>query len=244
MAEFLFQSGYVDWFGNEDLSVFQTSFDLDQFSEASIGNLNEGYGEFVRNAVKKRRSEFIAGRHCAHMALAGQNIFHGIIGVGTARQPLWPAGIVGSISHSHGYAVSVAAQASRYRAIGLDVEDVVTVETQARLRKSIVNNDELLLFSDSASPEKTFTLIFSVKESFFKAVYPFVGAYFGFDAISVLEIDWVAGKLLFTVHQNLAAEFSSGALFEARFRQIDERILTFFIAGRHETDNLPLKREG
>lgn len=234
MAEFLFQSGYVDWLGGEGLSVFHTDFDVGRFSEASILHLDEGYGEFIRDAVTKRQSEFIAGRHCAHMAIAAHKISHGLIGIGTARQPLWPASIVGSISHSHGYAVAAAAKACRYLTVGLDVENVVTVATQARLRKSIVNDDELHLVTDSTSPEKVVTLIFSVKESFFKAVYPFVGAYFGFDAMSVLEIDWGAGKLLFTVHRDLAPEFPSGVLLNAQFREIDHRILTLFVVGRSE----------
>lgn len=234
MTKFLFQSGYVDWFGCEGLSIFRTGFDVDHFSEASIHHLDKGYMEFIRNAVTKRQSEFIAGRHCAHMALAAHKISHGPIGVGTARQPLWPAGIVGSISHSHGYAVAAAARISRYRAIGLDVENIVTVETQARLRRSIVNDDELHLLHDSASPEKAVTLIFSVKESFFKAAYPFVGSYFGFDAMSVLEIDWKTGKLLFVVHRDLAPEFPSRALLNAHFRHIDNHLLTLFVVEQNE----------
>lgn len=234
MTEFLFQSGYVDWFGCEGLSVFHTGFDVDHFSEADIRHLGEGYIEFIRNSVTKRQSEFIAGRHCAHMALAAHNILHGLIGVGTARQPLWPVGVVGSISHSHGYAVAVAARTCRYMAIGLDVENIVTVETQARLRKSIVNDDELHLLHNSASPEKVVTLIFSVKESFFKAAYPLVGAYFGFDAMSVLEIDWETGKLLFVLHRDLAAEFTSSALLNARFRHIDNRMVTLFVVEQTE----------
>ncbi len=234
MAEFLFQSGYVDWFGCEGLSVFHTGFDVNHFSEAAIRDLDEGYIEFIRNAVTKRQSEFIAGRHCAHLALAAHNIPHGPIGVGTARQPLWPVGIVGSISHSHGYAIAASARTCRYMAIGLDVENIVTVETQARIRKSIVNDDELHLLHDSASPEKVVTLIFSVKESFFKAAYPFVGAYFGFDVMSVLEIDWETGKLLFIVHRDLAPEFPSRALLNASFRHIDNRMLTLFVVEQNE----------
>lgn len=225
--EFLRQSGYLRWIDGADLSMFQTEVDVSLFSDAWKRDLSEAYGQFIRQAVAKRQSEFIAGRYCAHRALAGLNISAELISVGPARQPLWPEGIVGSISHSQGYAIAVVAASHRFLTIGLDVENLVTRETQARLRAAVINDDELHLLGGAAAPEFVFTLIFSVKESLFKAVYPVAGAYFGFDAVSVAEIDWANGFLSIVFRQDLGETFATGTMVKAQFCQMGERILTF-----------------
>src|SRR5260370_17424999 len=53
-----------------------------------------------RDTVAKRRREFAAGRTCARPALAALDVYDIAILRGTKAQPLWPPGIVGSITHS------------------------------------------------------------------------------------------------------------------------------------------------
>ena len=55
------------------------------------------------DAVEKRRREFMTGRACAREALAGLGFPDSPVGSGTKGEPLWPPGVVGSITHCEGY---------------------------------------------------------------------------------------------------------------------------------------------
>src|SRR5438132_9137019 len=79
----------------------------------------------VQRAVNKRRRAFSAGRGCARAALASlglpgaQDI---AIMSGPRRQPLWPSGIVGSITHSEAYCAAAVAWESQLAGLGIDAE--------------------------------------------------------------------------------------------------------------------------
>ena len=66
----------------------------------------------VKKAVEKRRREFSAGRTCARQALRELGCADAPIVHNQNGAPLWPPGIVGSITHSNTYAAAVAADSS------------------------------------------------------------------------------------------------------------------------------------
>ena len=72
--------------------------------------------------MPKRIQEFAAGRLCARRALGefGRRGFP--IPVARDRQPFWPAGVVGSITHTAGLCAAVVAERSRLAALGVDTE--------------------------------------------------------------------------------------------------------------------------
>src|SRR4051794_19903843 len=59
--------------------------------------------------VETRRHEFTIGRNCAHRALARLGFPPAPLLRGHYRQPLWPIGVVGSITHCSGYCAAVVA---------------------------------------------------------------------------------------------------------------------------------------
>lgn len=72
------------------------------------------------------------------------------------------------------------------------------------------------------------TTIFSAKESFFKAAYPKVGAYFDFDAASLVDYDAQASRLIFCVTRDLSSDVVEGRHFEVNYRVLpDDKVLTF-----------------
>lgn len=235
MDKFLSNANPVSWFGNPALSIFQADFDVDHYSDALIPRLNAGYETFIQNAVVKRKSEFIAGRYCAHQSLGRWAAPDSIIGIGEGRSPVWPSGIVGSISHCHAYALAVTARTDDLFAIGLDVEDLVSEETRNNIQKAVVNQNEMFLLTESPRADIVFTLIFSMKESFFKAAYPHVKFYFDFPAISLTRIDWERGTVLFEVNQPLGTLFTAGSVFCGQFRVVENnKIVTLFQIGNQE----------
>jgi 4'-phosphopantetheinyl transferase EntD len=77
---------------------------------------------FVAGAVAKRQREFALGRACARRALAALGQGEMMIARKGDGAPLWPRDVVGSISHTDGYAVALAAPVGRFRGLGVDVE--------------------------------------------------------------------------------------------------------------------------
>ena len=78
----------------------------------------------ILGASRKRQVEFLAGRHCAREALrvCAPELAEMPIGSGSHREPIWPPGIVGSITHTAQFASVAVASRSHARAIGIDCE--------------------------------------------------------------------------------------------------------------------------
>jgi 4'-phosphopantetheinyl transferase EntD len=115
-------------------------------------------------AVEKRRREFGTARHCARTALGALGVPPAPILPGEAGAPQWPAGIVGSITHCAGYRAAVVARA----------HDVLTLVSRP---------DERARLADlaSAAPGVSWDrLLFSAKESVYKAWFPLARRWLGF----------------------------------------------------------------
>lgn len=123
----------------------------------------------VAGAVEKRRREFAAGRACARAALSAMGVEAGAILRGGDGAPLWPAGVVGSISHTDGYACAIVGAASRFAALGVDAEPIGGVGDE--LLPRLFDDEECarLLAMTPKDRRVAATLSFSAKETCFKA---------------------------------------------------------------------------
>ncbi|MCX9034322.1 enterobactin synthase subunit EntD [Citrobacter portucalensis] len=114
---------------------------------------------------RKRKAEHLAGRIAAVHALREFGL-KTVPGIGTQRQPVWPQGLFGSISHSASTALAVVSR----QPVGIDIEAIFTPQTATELASSIVTHAEKELLANSGlSIEQALTLAFSAKESAFKA---------------------------------------------------------------------------
>lgn len=174
----------------------------------------------LHSAVPKRQAEFLAGRYCAARVLERLDS-PTAVGIGRNRSPTWPAPIVGSISHTADKAVAVAARAPEVIGLGIDVEAVLDLATAEELRSPVLRpEDEKWLRHPLLSVEMAMTLIFSAKESFFKALYPSVGEYFGFEAVSVSAIDTERGRVHLALQASLpGAHFRKGTVTVVEYRR-------------------------
>ena len=123
----------------------------------------------VERAAPKRRREFALGRTCARAAL--EKLGHGDAAIGRRANgaPLWPQGIVGSITHTRDYAAAVVGQARHFSGIGVDAERVGGVTQNLWPRLFDDWECEHLMGLDAAERGSTATLIFSAKEACYKA---------------------------------------------------------------------------
>jgi enterobactin synthetase component D len=124
----------------------------------------------LTHAVPKRRSEFLAGRLMAALALRQAGLPE-IVGR-TGRAPVWPEGVAGSITHSKDRAI--AAVSTRYRGVGLDCEALVSTDRAMQLAATIFSETEARLRPDPLPFGTFFTLVFSAKEALYKALSPWL----------------------------------------------------------------------
>lgn len=142
-------------------------FGAELYGTEQLPPLDPEEAQLVAGAAPKRRQDFAAGRACAHAALAQMGRDEGPIKKGEDGRPLWPDGIVGSITHTGGYAAALVGLASDFRGVGLDAEQVgrVTPDLWPRLFDA-AERDGLARLPD---PLGAATLLFSAKEACHKA---------------------------------------------------------------------------
>jgi 4'-phosphopantetheinyl transferase EntD len=174
-------------------------------------DLLPGEERAVTRAVASRRREFCAGRGCARKAMAALGARAAPILQGEDRAPVWPDGLVGSITHTDAWcAAAVARTSDGIRALGLDVEPAEPIDP-ALLRIICLPQERALAARDSLLGR----LLFSAKESAYKAQYQLSRTLLGFHAMQVL-LDEQAQRFV-AVFQKDVAPFSRGDALEGRY---------------------------
>jgi 4'-phosphopantetheinyl transferase EntD len=126
----------------------------------------------IAKAVRKRRIEYAAGRHSARLAMERLGHTATAIPSGVDRMPIWPKGLVGSITHSANWCAAVVAPSEIYRAIGIDMEPVGAVAPD--LASTILRADEVREINQATCSDHIdwITLYFCLKEAAYKVFYP------------------------------------------------------------------------
>jgi 4'-phosphopantetheinyl transferase EntD len=172
-------------------------------------------------AVVARRAEFATARHCARQALHRIGAPDMPILRGPKREPVWPSGIVGSITHCTGYRAAAVAHATDMLTIGIDAEP--HEEIRDRVVERILRDEERAWFAAAPAGTHWDRLIFSAKESVYKAWFPLAQAWLGFEDASVV-IDPIAG----TFHARLMIDPPAGvpSAFDGRYLIEEGLVLT------------------
>lgn len=134
-----------------------------------------------------RKAEFLLGRVCAYKSyemLTGKELLS--LDANKDRSPDWPPEVVGTISHSQHWIGAATALNSDLIGVGMDFE--VMGRTKLELSKYIRSEGDIKTHP-LLSEEELLTVIFSCKETLYKALYPSVKKFFGFEDAAVVEID-------------------------------------------------------
>jgi enterobactin synthetase component D len=181
----------------------------------------------IQRSVAKRQAEFLAGRLCARAALQQLEGLDCVPAIGEDRAPVWPGHISGSITHSTGHAAAIVAHKAQWRGLGMDLENVLTLERAERLAGEILTPDELQRMARGSRDQiaRLVTLTFSAKESLFKALYPIVQKRFYFEHAEVVE--WSeTGHARLRLLTELSDEWCHGKELEAQFALHDGQLLS------------------
>ena len=128
----------------------------------------------IEKAVPKRKREFTAGRTCARGALAGLGMAGGSILAGRRGQPLWPPGVLGSITHTDWYCGAAVARTADFAALGIDAE-LHTPLDDATVNLICTEREKNWCGQGGHPGIHRAKLLFCVKEGLFKAAYPLLG---------------------------------------------------------------------
>jgi len=160
------------------------------FDDAPLSEMFPEEWAQVANAVPKRQREFGTVRGCARRALAELGFAPAPLLPGPNREPQWPDGVVGAMTHCAGYRAVAVARAAEVRTIGLDAEpnlplndpgvvDLVTLpEERTQIRRLAALQPEVCWDR----------LVFSAKESVYKAWFPLTRRWLDFEE-ALLTLD-------------------------------------------------------
>ncbi|MEX0304288.1 MAG: 4'-phosphopantetheinyl transferase [Leisingera sp.] len=165
------------------------------------------------NAVAKRRNEFAAGRNSVHQAMRLLGLAPVPVLAGSDRAPIWPEGLVGSITHTKSCAMAVLARTGAVQGLGIDVEEDTPLKDE--LLPAICSEREQAWLKGQDNPGQMAKVIFSAKEAAYKAQYTLSRAFYGFDGME-LEFDLKAGayQAVFTADR---PPFARGEAVGGRF---------------------------
>ena len=131
---------------------------------------------FVARAVPARALEFATGRSCARAALAELGCPPVAIPVGEQREPVWPPGFIGSITHCQGHCAAAVMHrdpgaAHGIAGLGLDAEPAKPLSEDARGMVCLAREVEWIeqRRQDGLPWDRC---VFSAKESVFKCLFP------------------------------------------------------------------------
>jgi 4'-phosphopantetheinyl transferase EntD len=152
-----------------------------------------GEEDLVARAVEGRRREFVTARRCAREALGKLGHPPAPIRPGPKREPIWPAGVAGSITHCTGYRAAAVAPVTVLAGIGIDAEPHGPLPEGVEAAVTVPGEPEMLARLAVLAPATHWDrLLFSAKESVYKAWFPLARRWLGFEDAR-LTIDPAAG---------------------------------------------------
>ncbi len=206
---------------------YRCKYRAEAYHDDLFEKLGIKYPPQLNRAVNKRRSEYLAGRFCAQQSLSllGRKTPRLDIPSGKNREPIWPEGIIASIAHSANTAICVATDVADVIGLGVDIENEMLSDIADMVSQRIVlEEEERLIRSRFPAYNQGLTVLFSAKESAFKAMHRSIGRIFDFTALRGVVID--EEKVVFSVVEPLSDDFGFGIEIPVNFEIIDSEILT------------------
>jgi enterobactin synthetase component D len=186
----------------------------------------------LSGAAEKRKLEFISGRYCAFMGCKelGFNLIK--LERGASREPLWPSGIIGSISHTDGVALAIVGLSDKTKGIGVDIEGFIPEKKFTTIERMVLTeNDKNFLekySKDHIKKSELYTIIFSAKEALFKLLFPECQCYFDFREADIVSINQGSGEITIEVVSKKEEMKDYLGSYIGHFSLVDNRAISFF----------------
>ena len=160
---------------------------VEAFEDVADEAIFPGEEDLIQNAMEIRRREFVTSRRCAREALARLGQAAVPIRAGPNREPRWPVGLVGSITHTTGFRAAAVASQKVTASIGIDTEQNAPLPEGIADLVAVDGELEMLAALTRACPEGQWgRILFSAKESIYKAWYPLTHRWLGFEDVHLM----------------------------------------------------------
>lgn len=181
----------------------------------------------VIDAIPARQREFAAGRAAARTAMAQLDMQPAAILTSADRAPIWPPGVVGSISHTDRFCIAALCHSADVQSLGVDIEDTTPLDQDLIPMICSAFEQDRIAGPDAGQLAK---LIFSAKEAAYKTQYPISGLLFDFDQLDV-TLDAGNGSFVATFVKS-APPFKVGDTLPGRFVYVADHLVTVVAIGQ------------
>ena len=225
---FLFDPSILNIEATDGIAI-EARYRLSAYCPSLFARLGIDRPDSLIQAVTKRQAEFLAGRLLARVALELLGQPASTIAIGRHRSPVWPSGLAGSISHSEGRCISVLVLDENAR-VGVDIEEIASGGSlEAILERTLETTErDLITDQNEFDVDVLASLIFSAKETLFKALYPVVGDYFDFCAARLVGING-CNELCLKLTRALHMALPANSRFSVRFWVAGSFVRTWLI---------------
>ena len=196
-----------DLFPPDVVAVTDAELGLDDAS--LVASLYPVEIEQIGAAVERRRVDFAGARACAREAMTRLGVPAGPVLRGGRGMPVWPPGVVGTLTHTHGLRAAALASAGRVRSIGLDVEQHEPLSAGVLEAVSLPEEAEWVRAAHAEVESIAWdTLLFTAKEATYKAWFPLTRRWLGFDDahITLVPDSYDDGVALGTVRSRILVD--------------------------------------
>ena len=139
------------------------------------------------------------------------------------RGPVWPGGVVGSITHTASHGIAAVGRSSEFAAIGIDME--IDAPLPEGVFELITTPLERAGLTDARTKQAAGTLIFCIKESVYKAWYPLQRCWLGFEDVTV-HIDEASSTFSAVLPSGPTSRGLQYERFDGRFARRDGMVLS------------------
>ena len=149
------------------------------------------------------------------------------VGIGNGNEPVWPDGTSGSISHSASRCACLVSNVSG-RILGVDIEAFAEGAALSAIWENCLSGQETMLVEHQNifSNSELATMVFSAKETLFKALYPVVNDFFGFNCAALVGLP-EDGLLQLEMSTDLHQSFTQGTIIDIYFQMNTHHVLTW-----------------
>ena len=175
------------------------------------------FPDAIKKTCRKRQIEYLAGRYCVKKVVEKFGIptdssfelrscHHGM--------PIWPRSFKGSVTHKDNFAVASLIQKDSVRSFGIDLEERISEKRALAIMNYVASDFEIHQYQKSQYKGMALgtyiSLIFSAKESIYKAVYPLVRKQFGFKYVRIIALDLQTGSFSYSFIRSPGEGFPEG----------------------------------
>ncbi len=201
----------------------RTQFQQHHFEETGIS-----CPPSILNASEKRRMDFLAGRALTKRAFEYFDLPHKDVPIGPDCVPIWPTDIRGSISHTENWAAVLISLETKYFP-GVDIEATLSERAMHSVSRIVLDSCEQRAITQSGLSQRTgMAAAFSGKETLYKALYPIVGSYFGFEAARLTNMS-AQGGMEFELTKKLGKGLLEGQIHKIELNVFSNQVLTWLI---------------